>query len=1244
MAAKKCIRETNDTKECNKVKDMPFNVTDEEKAAILESIPQPVVLLDTDLKVMWSNDAMNKMFNLNAGELSGRYCFEKMHGQQKPCRVCPVVKAINTGQPCIVDDLSLLGKRWMLGAYPLRNGEGNITRVVQIATDITESKQAEKKFNKVRKLQSVILDNSTVGIAFVRNRIHEWVNPRLCEIYGIPQKQLEGSSTRITYPDDESFQRTGNEIYSLFARGEKATLELHMRRGDGSLFWCRLEGMVLDASKPHEGSIWIVEDITKRKQSEEDLQKLSRLQSVILDNSSVGIAFVRNRNYEWVNRKMSELFGIPVEQLQGSSTRIIYPDEAIFNSLGSEGYSLLAQGKKASLETYLRKGDGSLFWCRLEGIVLDPSHPQDGSIWIFEDITERKQAQEALEKRIMALTNPLDDIKNIVFEDLFNISDLQSLQDMLAESWGVGILLTRPDGAAITQPSNFTYFCSEFIRKNEKGRRNCLNSDAELGRYNPSGPTIQKCLSAGLWGAGASITVGGRHVANWLIGQVRNEAQSEEQIIKYAREIGADEEAFREAFLQVPVMSQQKFDQIAHTLFSLADQLSNRAYQNIQQARFIVERMRAEEALRESERKLSEAQSIAQLGYWKWDLGTGNVEWSEEVFKIFQLDPNSFSPQIDSIMALSPWPEDHERNKELIQRAIESRERGTYEQRFLRPDKSTGYYMSSYHGVYDDKGDLVSIVGTVQDITERKQAEEDLRRSEEKFRGIYEESPLGIELYDREGILLDANKACLGIFGISDAKTLTGLNLFDNPNLREKDKAQLRRGKSVRYEMLFDFEKVKSHQLYETIKKGIIYIDVLITPLKNATKESDIGYLVHTRDITKRKLAEEALRESETKYRRLHESMTEAFASVDMKGRIQEFNRSFQSMLGYSEEELRHLTYLDITPKKWQALEKRIIEEQILAGFKAESYEKELQRKDGTVFPVELNTFLMRDDAGNPIGMWAIVHDITERKKIEAELRATKDYLSTVFNNVYDAIIVHDLDGMITDVNEKMLEMYKVTREEAIGFNVMRDYSVTDESIEESRNNWNKVLSGENIFIEWKARRPKDGSLFDVEVFLTGVKLLDGDYILVNVRDITDRKQMEEEHQKIEARMREVQKLESLGVLAGGIAHDFNNLLMAILGRADLALFSLSETSPAYQHVEEITRASHRAADLCRQMLAYSGKGRFVIGRFDISEIVREMGQMLNVSISKNAMVRYSLAEGLPPPWKGMPPRYGRWS
>lgn len=133
------------------------------------------------------------------------------------------------------------------------------------------------------------------------------------------------------------------------------------------------------------------------------------------------------------------------------------------------------------------------------------------------------------------------------------------------------------------------------------------------------------------------------------------------------------------------------------------------------------------------------------------------------------------------------------------------------------------------------------------------------------------------------------------------------------------------------------------------------------------------------------------------------------------------------------------------------------------------------------------------------------------------------------------------------------------------------------------------------------------------------------------IQDITDRKRSEEERYKLEQQMQHAQKLESLGVLAGGIAHDFNNILMSILGHAELAMMRMSPASPARNNLSSIEQAAHRAADLSRQMLAYSGKGRFVLENIDLGELVTEMMHMLEVSISKCVVLRLNLAAGLPP-------------
>jgi PAS domain S-box-containing protein len=141
-------------------------------------------------------------------------------------------------------------------------------------------------------------------------------------------------------------------------------------------------------------------------------------------------------------------------------------------------------------------------------------------------------------------------------------------------------------------------------------------------------------------------------------------------------------------------------------------------------------------------------------------------------------------------------------------------------------------------------------------------------------------------------------------------------------------------------------------------------------------------------DITARKMDEERLRESEEKYRRLHETMRDAFVRVDITGRILETNQAYQEMLGYSADELRSLTYMDLTPEKWHAIEAVIVQDEILQKGFSGVYEKEYRKKDGTIFPVELRTILMRDENGEPSSMWGIARDITERKKAEAEIRA----------------------------------------------------------------------------------------------------------------------------------------------------------------------------------------------------------------------------------------------------------------
>jgi len=239
-------------------------------------------------------------------------------------------------------------------------------------------------------------------------------------------------------------------------------------------------------------------------------------------------------------------------------------------------------------------------------------------------------------------------------------------------------------------------------------------------------------------------------------------------------------------------------------------------------------------------------------------------------------------------------------------------------------------------------------------------------------------------------------------------------------------------------------------------------------------------------------------------------------------------------------------------------------------------------------------------------------------------MRVSQARYEAIFNATGEAIFIHDgRTGRVLDVNRAMLEMYGCSREEVLAAGPeafcagVPPYTAGDAS------EWlRRAMEEGHQTFEWRARR-RNGELFWVEVSLTRTEINGEPRVIAVVRDIGERKRMEEQ-------MRQVQKLESLGVLAGGIAHDFNNLLMAILGNADLALAEMSPVSPGRENIEAIETTARRAAELCRQMLAYSGRGKFVIEAIDLNALVQEMTHMLEVSISKKVVIKMNLAANLP--------------
>ncbi|MEA1934089.1 MAG: PocR ligand-binding domain-containing protein [Thermodesulfobacteriota bacterium] len=178
-------------------------------------------------------------------------------------------------------------------------------------------------------------------------------------------------------------------------------------------------------------------------------------------------------------------------------------------------------------------------------------------------------------------------VSQLEFLDLFDLEEIRKTQDAFAVAAGVASVITYPDGRPITRPANFSRLCSGVIRKTEKGLADCLHFHSELGCNNPNGLTIKSCFIRGLWVGCAGISVGEKHIANWIVGQVRSDTPDTEEIIRYAGEIGADEQEFRFALEEIMVMPFNRFEQVCNFLFLMANLMSKIAFQNVSHASHI---------------------------------------------------------------------------------------------------------------------------------------------------------------------------------------------------------------------------------------------------------------------------------------------------------------------------------------------------------------------------------------------------------------------------------------------------------------------------------------------------------------------------------------------------------------------------------------------------------------------------------------------------------------------------------
>ena len=515
------------------------------------------------------------------------------------------------------------------------------------------------------------------------------------------------------------------------------------------------------------------------------------------------------------------------------------------------------------------------------------------------------------------------------------------------------------------------------------------------------------------------------------------------------------------------------------------------------------------------------------------------------------------------------------------------------------------------------------VLASIRDVTLRHRQIEEISEERQLLRTIVDGIPDVLFLKDSEGRHILRNRAEREISGVPDEAVL-GKRVTEIGMPHEIAEAYFADDMRV----LSTGEPVLNREEpYQLGKSESGWFLTNKHPIFDAAGKV-VGLVGIARDITEQKRASNELNETRLRLSQHLDNSLLAVAEMDCDSRITRWNERAIEMFGWTENEA-----IGRTPQELGALHPEEMASvnavfgRLVSG--EESHNTSQNRnltKDRRVIHCRWFNSVLRNAKGEIGSFLTMAEDVTSTVDALEKLRASDRLLKTLIDATNTGYVMLDEQGCILATSDKYLQFFGfATSADIIGHTARQLVS-------------EKYLP--QFYAEF-ARLLREGSARNVELELVGANgtvapfeinaktELTGEGLRVHIfcRDITVRRRALDERNAIERKMQETQKLESLGVLAGGIAHDFNNLLTGILGNASLAAMDSEPDSKIHRYLEQIEKASLRAADLCKQMLAYSGKGRFVVQKHDLNALLLDTVNLLQISISKRASLIYDLAE-----------------
>ena len=518
----------------------------------------------------------------------------------------------------------------------------------------------------------------------------------------------------------------------------------------------------------------------------------------------------------------------------------------------------------------------------------------------------------------------------------------------------------------------------------------------------------------------------------------------------------------------------------------------------------------------------------------------------------------------------------------------------------------------------DAHGAVTGLIGVISDITDRKRTENALVENENRYRSLFEMESDAIFLIDnRTGQLLEANRAACLLYGYSRDELLarknTDLSAEPEETQRQTEETPILPDNMVTIPLRIHRKKDGTEFPVEITGRFFIW-------------DGRPHHIAAIRDITERRLAEEALCASERFASETVDALSENIAILDEEGRILTVNESWRDFARKNASSLNGLiegaNYLEVCSNAQGAEADQAAEfaEGIRSVMRGEREQFMLEYSCHS--PWEKRWFIgrvTRFRGEGPVRIVVAHQSITERKRAEEALRESEERYRMIFDHSPLGIMHFDSNGIIRDFNDKFAQIIGASRQAILEFEMLE--RLRDPAMLQAVKD---ALDGRLGYYEGDYLSVTGGKSTPMRAIYQ--RITDEDEKIVGAvglfEDVTERKRAEEEREKLEAHLRQAQKMEAIGTLAGGIAHDFNNVLSAIIGFTELSLGKAPPDSPIQADLQQVLLAAERAKELVKQILTFSRQSEQEVKPVRIVPLLKEALKFLRASIPSTIAIR----------------------